>query len=170
MATTNNNLSDFNKDSLPDSSNMKIGIVVSKWNNKIIDGLYNGAFTTLIESGVSENNIEKIEVPGSFELIFGAKILCRKDVDAIICLGSVIKGETKHFDYVCQGATNGIMSIGLRYNKPATFCVLTDQNEQQSIDRSGGKHGNKGTECAISCLKMIELNKDISSPDKKIGF
>ena len=77
--------------------------------------------------------------------------------------------ETKHFDYVCQGATNGIMNIGLRYNKPATFCI-NRSNEQQSIDRSGGKHGNKGIECAISCLKMIELNKDISSPDKKIGF
>ena len=98
MATTNNNLSDFNKETLPDAYNMKIGIVVSQWNNKITDGLYNGAFTTLIDSGVSENNIEKIEVPGSFELIFGAKVLSRKNVDAIICLGSVIQGETKHFD------------------------------------------------------------------------
>ena len=98
MATTNNNLSDFNKDSLPDSSKMKIGIVVSQWNNKITAGLYNGALTTLIQSGISENNIEKIEVPGSFELIFGAKLLSRKDVDAIICLGSLIQGETKHFE------------------------------------------------------------------------
>jgi 6,7-dimethyl-8-ribityllumazine synthase len=91
-------------------------------------------------------------------------------VDGMICIGCVIQGETKHFDFVCQGATNGIMSLGLRYNKPVIFCVLTDENEKQSLDRSGGKHGNKGVECAISCLKMIELKTKISSPDKKIGF
>ena len=170
MATQNNNLSDYNKDSLPDVSNLRFGIVVSQWNDDITDGLFKGAYETLLNCGVSSDNILKLEVPGSFELIYGSKILYKKNCDVIICLGSVIQGETKHFDYVCQGATNGIMSIGLRYNKPATFCVLTDQNEQQSIDRSGGKHGNKGTECAVSCLKMIELNKDISSPDKKIGF
>jgi len=119
---------------------------------------------------LSENIIVKY-VPGTFELPLGAQFLFEKNmVDGIICIGCVIQGETKHFDYVCQGATNGIMNVGLRYNKPATFCVLTDQNEQQSLDRSGGKHGNKGTECAISCLKMIELNLDISSPDKQIGF
>ena len=121
MATINNNLSDFNKDSLPDSSDMKIGIVVSQWNNKITDGLFNGAFTTLIESGVSENNIEKIEVPGSFELIFGAKILSRKDIDAIICLGSVIEGETKHFDYVCQAVSNGIRDLNITLDIPKIY-------------------------------------------------
>ena len=126
MATINNNLSDFNKDSLTDSSDMKIGIVVSKWNNKITDGLFNGAFTTLIESGVSENNIQKIEVPGSFELIFGAKILSRKEVDAIICLGSVIQGETKHFDFVCQAVSNGIKDLNITLDIPVIFGVLTD--------------------------------------------
>jgi 6,7-dimethyl-8-ribityllumazine synthase len=159
MATTNNNLSDFNKDSLPDSSNMKIGIVVSKWNNKITDGLYNGAFTTLIESGVSENNIEKIEVPGSFELIFGAKLLSRKDLDAIICLGSVIQGETKHFDYVCQAVSNGIKDLNISLNIPVIFGVLTDNTMEQAVNRSGGKHGNKGVEAAVTAINMVHLNQ-----------
>ena len=159
MATINNNLSDFNKDSLPDSSDMKIGIVVSQWNNKITDGLFNGAFTTLIESGVSENNIEKIEVPGSFELIFGAKLLSRKDVDAIICLGSVVQGETKHFDYVCQAVSNGIKDLNIGLNIPVIFGVLTDNTMQQAINRSGGKHGNKGIEAAITAIKMVHLNQ-----------
>ena len=159
MATINNNLSDFNKDSLPDASDMKIGIVVSQWNNKITDGLFNGAFTTLIESGVSENNIEKIEVPGSFELIFGAKLLSRKDVDAIICLGSVVQGETKHFDYVCQAVSNGIKDLNIGLNIPVIFGVLTDNTMQQAINRSGGKHGNKGIEAAITAIKMVHLNQ-----------
>ena len=159
MATINNNLSDFNKDSLPDSSDMKIGIVVSKWNNKITDGLFNGAFTTLIESGVSENNIEKIEVPGSFELIFGAKILSSKDIDAIICLGSVIQGETKHFDYVCQAVSNGIKDLNITLNIPVVFGVLTDNTMEQALNRSGGKHGNKGIESAVTAIKMAHLNQ-----------
>jgi len=159
MATTNNNLSDFNKDSLPDSSSMKIGIVVSQWNNKITDSLYNGAFTTLIESGVSENNIEKIEVPGSFELIFGAKLLSRKDVDAIICLGSVIQGETKHFDYVCQAVSNGIKDLNISLNIPVIFGVLTDNTMEQAVNRSGGKHGNKGVEAAVTAINMVHLNQ-----------
>ena len=159
MATTNNNLSDFNKDSLPDSSNMKIGIVVSKWNNKITDGLYNGAFTTLIDSGVSENNIEKIEVPGSFELIFGAKLLSRKDVDAIICLGSVIQGETKHFDYVCQAVSNGIKDLNISLDIPVIFGVLTVNTMEQALNRSGGKHGNKGVEAAVTAINMVHLNQ-----------
>ena len=159
MATINNNLSDFNKDSLPDSSDMKIGIVVSQWNNKITDGLFNGAFTTLIDSGVSENNIEKIEVPGSFELIFGAKILSRKDIDAIICLGSVIQGETKHFDYVCQAVSNGIKDLNITLDIPVIFGVLTDNTIEQASNRSGGKHGNKGIEAAVTAIKMAHLNQ-----------
>ena len=159
MATINNNLSDFNKDSLTDSSDMKIGIVVSQWNNKITDGLFNGAFTTLIESGVTENNIQKIEVPGSFELIFGAKILSRKEVDAIICLGSVIQGETKHFDYVCHAVSNGIKDLNITLDIPVIFGVLTDNTIEQALNRSGGKYGNKGIEAAITAIKMAHLNQ-----------
>jgi 6,7-dimethyl-8-ribityllumazine synthase len=171
MATSGKDLSKVDKFPLTNPEKLKIGIVVAQWNNKITDRLLNGAIKALTESGIKKDNIQTQYVPGTFELPLGAQYLLDKNsVDGVICIGCVIQGETKHFDYVCQGATNGIMSIGLRYNKPATFCVLTDQNEQQSIERSGGKHGNKGIECAISCLKMIELKKHITSPDQKIGF
>ena len=159
MATRNNNLSDFDKKSLPDSSKMKFGIVVSKWNDKITDNLFNGSYTTLIESGVLKNNIVKLEVPGSFELIFGAKILSRKEVDAIICLGSIIQGETKHFDYVCQAVSNGIKDLNINLDIPVIFGVLTDNTMLQAVNRSGGKHGNKGIEAAITAIKMVNLNQ-----------
>ena len=159
MATRNNNLSDFDKKSLPDSSKMKFGIVVSKWNDKITDNLFNGSYTTLIESGVLKNNIVKLEVPGSFELIFGAKILSRKEVDAIICLGSLVQGETKHLDYVCQAVSNGIKDLNINLDIPVIFGVLTDNTMLQAVNRSGGKHGNKGIEAAITAIKMVNLNQ-----------
>ena len=159
MATRNNNLSDFDKKSLPDSSKMKFGIVVSKWNDKITDNLFNGSYTTLIESGVLKNNIVKLEVPGSFELIFGAKILSKKEVDAIICLGSLVQGETKHLDYVCQAVSNGIKDLNINLDIPVIFGVLTDNTMLQAVNRSGGKHGNKGIEAAITAIKMVNLNQ-----------
>ena len=160
MATKNNNLSDYKKDNLPNVSNLKFGIVVSQWNKEITDGLFNGAYSTLIDCGVLEENIKKLEVPGSFELIFGTKILSRKDVDAIICLGSVIQGDTKHFDYVCQGVTNGIKDLNISLGIPVIFGVLTDNTMDQAINRSGGKHGNKGVEAAITAIKMADLNQN----------
>jgi 6,7-dimethyl-8-ribityllumazine synthase len=160
MATNNNNLSDYNKESLPDVSGLRFGIVVSQWNKNITDGLYKGANSTLIDCGVLEENIKKLEVPGSFELIFGAKILSRKDIDAIICLGSVIQGETKHFDYVCQAVSNGIKDLNISLDIPVIFGVLTDNTMDQAINRSGGKHGNKGIEAAITAIKMADLNQN----------
>ena len=160
MATKKNNLSDYKKDNLPNVSNLKFGIVVSQWNKEITDGLFNGAYSTLIDCGVLEENIKKLEVPGSFELIFGTKILSRKDVDAIICLGSVIQGDTKHFDYVCQGVTNGIKDLNISLGIPVIFGVLTDNTMDQAINRSGGKHGNKGVEAAITAIKMADLNQN----------
>lgn len=160
MATKKNNLSDYKKDNLPNVSNLKFGIVVSQWNKEITDGLFNGAYSTLIDCGVLKENIKKLEVPGSFELIFGTKILSRKDVDAIICLGSVIQGETKHFDYVCQGVTNGIKDLNISLGIPVIFGVLTDNTMDQAINRSGGKHGNKGVEAAITAIKMADLNQN----------
>lgn len=160
MATKNNNLSDYKKDTLPNVSNLKFGIVVSQWNKEITDGLFNGAYSTLIDCGVLEKNIKKLEVPGSFELIFGTKILSKKNVDAIICLGSVIKGQTKHFDYVCQGVTNGIKDLNISLGIPVIFGVLTDNTMDQAINRSGGKHGNKGVEAAITAIKMADLNQN----------
>ena len=156
---------------LSNPKDVKIGIIVSRWNEKITKRLLEGSLSVLKKSGILNKNIVVKYVPGTFELPLGAQYLLDKNqIDGVICIGCVIKGETKHFDYVCQGATNGIMSLGLRYKKPVIFCVLTDENEQQSIDRSGGKHGNKGLECAIACLEMIELKSNIITPDSKIGF
>jgi len=160
MATQNNNLSDYNKDSLPDVSNLRFGIVVSQWNDDITDGLFKGAYETLLDCGVSSDNILKLEVPGSFELIYGSKILYKKNCDVIICLGSVIQGETKHFDYVCQGVTNGIKDLNIALDIPVIFGVLTDNTKEQAINRSGGIHGNKGVEAAITAIKMAYLNRN----------
>lgn len=160
MATQNNNLSDYNNDSLPDVSNLRFGIVVSQWNDDITDGLFKGAYETLLDCGVSSDNILKLEVPGSFELIYGSKILYKKNCDAIICLGSVIQGETKHFDYVCQGVTNGIKDLNIALDIPVIFGVLTDNTKEQAINRSGGIHGNKGVEAAITAIKMAYLNRN----------
>jgi 6,7-dimethyl-8-ribityllumazine synthase len=158
MATANRNLSEYNKDFVPNGADFKIGIVVSEWNDTITLNLLKGAKQTLLDNGVPESNILVRFVPGAFELPLGAQYILESTyVDGVIVIGCVIQGETKHFDFVCHGATNGIMDLNLKYNRPVAFCLLTDNNEQQSIDRSGGKYGNKGVECAVACLKMIEL-------------
>lgn len=160
MATINRNLSEYDKNNIPNAADFKVGIVVSEWNDSITLNLLEGAKSTLLEAGIKEANILIRFVPGAFELPLGAQLLLdNTDVDGVIVIGVVIQGQTKHFDYVCQGTTQGIMHLNLEYNSPVAFCLLTDLNIQQSIDRSGGKHGNKGTECAVACLKMIELKK-----------
>tara|TARA_B100000809_G_scaffold39367_1_gene34466 strand:- start:13877 stop:14365 length:489 start_codon:yes stop_codon:yes gene_type:complete len=162
MATVNNNLSEYDINSVPNASKMAFGIVVSEWNEKITKGLLNGAYTTLLKHGATEENINVKFIPGAFELPLGAQIMLEKtNVDAVICLGSVIQGETKHFDFVCEGAALGIKDVSLKYNKPVIFGVLTDNNEQQAIDRSGGKHGNKGDEAAITAIKMVDFQKNL---------
>ncbi|MBZ9731390.1 6,7-dimethyl-8-ribityllumazine synthase [Salegentibacter sp. JZCK2] len=162
MATEGNNLSDYDKDKLPDASDFRIGIVVSEWNDKITEGLYEGAYNTLIENKVQAKRIVRWNVPGSFELVYGCKKMQESFdmLDAIIAIGSVIEGETKHFDFVCEGVTQGIKDLNVQNDTPIIFCVLTDQNMQQAIDRSGGKHGNKGTEAAIAAIKMAKLRQD----------
>lgn len=159
MATANTNLSNYDKSALPGASDFKIGIVVSEWNSEVTNGLLDGALTTLTDCGVSKSNISIHKVPGSFELIFGAKKVQSSGVDAVITIGCVIQGETKHFDYVCAGVTQGIKDLNIHHEVPVVFCVLTDNNKQQSLDRSGGKHGNKGVEAAITALKMIDFNR-----------
>ena len=160
MATALRNLSEYNKDLVPNGADFKIGIVVSEWNDSITLNLLKGAKQALLENGVLEENILVRFVPGAFELPLAAQYLCEyTDVDGIVAIGVVIQGETKHFDFVCEGTTQGIKDVNLKYNIPVAFCVLTDNTMQQSIDRSGGIHGNKGIECAIACLKMIELKK-----------
>lgn len=160
MATVNNNLSDYDINSIPDANKMVFGIVVSEWNEKITKGLLDGAYTTLLKHGATEDNITIRYVPGAFELPLAAQTLFEKtNVDAVICLGSVIQGETKHFDFVCEAAAIGIKDVSLMYSKPAIFGVLTDNTEQQAIDRSGGEHGNKGDEAAVTAIKMIAFQK-----------
>lgn len=170
MATEGRNLSEFNKDFVPNGADFKVGIVVSEWNYAITLNLLKGAKQTLLDAGVKEEHIVVRFVPGAFELPLGSQYLLEySDVDGVVAIGVVIQGETKHFDFVCEGATQGIKDVSLKYNKPVAFCVLTDNTMQQSIDRSGGKHGNKGVECAIACLKMIDLKRQFK-PQGQIGF
>jgi len=156
MATTN--LSQYDKATIPNAKDLRFGIVVSEWNETITEGLYKGAFDTFLDCGALPENITRWNVPGSFELIFGCKkMLETNQFDAIIAIGTVIQGETKHFDFVCEGVTQGIKDLNIKYNTPTIFCVLTDNNIQQSIDRSGGKLGNKGVESAITAIKMTQV-------------
>jgi len=160
MATANKNLSDYDKTTIPNANKFRFGIVVSEWNDSITEGLFKGAYDTLIAQGVLPANIMRWNVPGSFELIYGSKKMQEQLVDAVIAIGCVIQGETKHFDFVCEGVTQGIKDLNVLHETPVIFCVLTDNTMQQSIDRSGGKHGNKGTEAAIAAIKMAELRRN----------
>lgn len=160
MATKYHNLSDYNPETIPDASSMKIGIVTSEWNQDITFKLLEGARSTLINNGVVPDNIKISYVPGSFELVYGAKIMAeRSEVDAVIILGCVIRGETPHFDYICSGVTQGIVALNVKFEIPFIFGLLTNNNMQQSVDRAGGALGNKGTEAAITAIKMVALNK-----------
>lgn len=165
MATANHNLSNYDKATIPNAKDFRFGIVVSEWNSSITEGLWQGAFNALIDCGALKENIVRWNVPGTFELTYGAARMSKSIyadsgmLDAIIVIGCVIQGETKHFDFVCEGVTQGIKDLNLKGDIPVIFCVLTDNNMQQSIDRSGGKHGNKGTEAAIAAIKMAELRK-----------
>ncbi|QAA81350.1 6,7-dimethyl-8-ribityllumazine synthase [Aequorivita sp. H23M31] len=162
MATENKNLSAYDKNTIPNAKDFRFGIVVSEWNHDITEGMFQGAFDALKDCGTVNENIVRWNVPGSFELIYGAKRMAESYdmLDAIIVIGSVIQGETKHFDYVCEAVSQGIKDLNVQGKIPVIFCVLTDNNLQQAIDRSGGQHGNKGTEAAIAAIKMAQLRKD----------
>lgn len=161
MATTN--LSAYDKDRIPNAKNLRFGIVVSEWNPDITEKLYEGALKTLLEHGAQRENILTQWVPGSFELIYGcSQMLKNEEVNAVIAIGNVIRGETEHFTFVCEGVTQGIKDLNLIYDVPTIFCVLTDNDKQQSIDRSGGKHGNKGVECAVAAIKMAAWSQGVN--------
>ena len=154
MSSEFNNLNNIDLKKIPDASNFKFGIVVSKWNREITDNLLKGCIDLLKSKGTLDININILKVPGSFELIYGCKKMQQEDVNAIIAIGSVIRGETKHFDFICNAISIGIKDLNVSKNCPIIFCVLTDDTMQQAIDRSGGKYGNKGTEAAIAAIKM----------------
>jgi len=161
MSSTLKNLSDFSHIQVGNAENLKFAIVVSQWNAQITGALLNGAYKGLLDHGAKEENIELIEVPGSYELISGSDIALRNaELDAVITLGCVIQGETRHFDFICDSVANGIANVGIKYNKPVIFGVLTTDNEQQALDRAGGKHGNKGEEAAITAIQMALIHKN----------
>ena len=158
MATTHQHLDSTNNEKVPSGEGKLVAIVRAEWNHEITSGLSKGAKNTLIEHGVAPEDILEIDVPGAVELTFGAKsVLDTHDPDAVIVVGCVIQGETKHFDYVCQSVIFGIVEFFFSYDAPTIFCVLTDNTIDQSRARSGGVHGNKGIEAAVAALKMMSL-------------
>ena len=159
MATALSNLSDYNAEDVPNANGLRVGLVVSQWNKEITHALYKGAVETLSSHGVQDQDMITFNVPGSFELPFGASKMIDKYVpDAVIVIGSVIQGETKHFDFVCQATAQGVMDLNIQTQVPVIFCVLTDNTLQQAQDRSGGKHGNKGVEAAVAAIQMANLS------------
>lgn len=166
MATSLKNLSTYNPNFVPDGSTMKIGIVTAEWNPEITFSMRNAAHDALLNHGVNEENILHSLVPGTFELTSGAQMMLEyTDVDAVIVLGCVIQGETRHFDFICQAVTQGSIQLTTEYLTPVIFGVLTTNTLEQAQDRAGGKHGNKGVEAAITALKMIELHKKMKPED-----
>lgn len=166
MATNMRNLSTIEKD-IPSAAGLRFGILVSEWNSEITDKLLEGALETLLKQEVSEDDIFIKNVPGSFELSIGAQFMAEyTEVDAVICLGCVIQGETPHFEYICQAIAQGLTNVSLEYNIPVIFGVLTTSDELQAKERSGGKHGNKGTEAAITALKMALLQDEMMEEDE----
>lgn len=166
MATAGKNLSEHSTNDILPLEDVRIGIVLSEWNNDITDRLLDGALTFLSDR-IKEEDILTYRVPGSFELPLGAQWLFEEeDVDAVICIGCVIRGETAHFDFVSQACAQGVMEVGLKHSRPVIFCVLTDDNKEQSLARSGGVHGNKGVEAAVSAWKMIQVQRTLGSGDR----
>jgi len=164
MSSQHKNLSDFSGTEVPSASAYRFGIIVSEWNAEITNALYQGAYNTLITRGAKAQNILTFHVPGSFELTAAADILLKnRNVDAVICLGCVIQGETRHFDFICNAVASGITNVSLKYEKPVVFGVLTTNTMQQAIERAGGIHGNKGDEAAVTAIKMIRFSETINN-------
>ncbi len=156
MATTLKNLSEYSTENVTNVANKRFAIVVAEWNAPVTESLFEGAVQTLLKEGAQQEKILRKNVPGSFELTLGAQwMAARHDFDAVICLGCVIQGETRHFDFICQAVAIGLTEVGLKYNKPVIFGVLTPDTLEQALDRAGGKHGNKGDEAAITAVKML---------------
>lgn len=156
MASNLKNLSDYSSKNVADMSKKKFAVIVSEWNEEVTESLYQGAYETLVSNGVAKENIIRKSVPGSFELTLAAQWMAeQKGIDAVICLGCVIQGETRHFDFICDAVAHGVTNVALKYNKPVIFGVLTPNNQKQALDRAGGKHGNKGDEAAITAIKML---------------
>ncbi|MRR23069.1 6,7-dimethyl-8-ribityllumazine synthase [bacterium] len=160
MATRD--LSDYDPSRVPDATGMRFGIVVADWNSEVTFSLLDGSVKTLKRHGVADNDIIVRHVPGTFEITLGAQWMAEyEDLDGVICLGCVIQGETPHFTYICEGVTQGVTQLNLDYNIPFIFGVLTTLNQEQALDRAGGKHGNKGDEAAVTAIKMAALQRQM---------
>ena len=171
MASTLKNLSQYDDSTIPTAAEMAFGIVVSEWNAHITHALYDACVETLLQHGAQPTHLYTAQVPGAFELPTGARILHgRHNLDAVICLGCVIKGETDHDAYINQAVANGLVQLSLASGKPCIFGVLTTLNEQQALDRAGGLHGNKGVEAAVTAIRMAALKRETGMEKKKIGF
>src|SRR5690606_18191900 len=156
MASSSKNLSQHSEKNIQDISNKKFALIVSEWNEEVTEALYSGAVETLLKNGANKDLIIRKNVPGSFELSLAAQWMAEKEeIDAVICIGCVIQGETKHFDFICDAVAHGLTQVALKYNKPVIFGVLTPNTHQQALDRAGGIHGNKGDEAAITAVKML---------------
>ena len=162
------NLSDYDATKVPSGASYRVGVVVAEWNSEITGAMAEGAIETLRQYDVAEANIRVVHVPGSYELTTGADLLLGNDstMDAVICIGCVIQGETRHFDFICQAVSQGLTNVSLKHERPVIFSLLTTNNMEQAIERAGGKHGNKGIEGAITALKMISLQKELT--DNKV--
>jgi 6,7-dimethyl-8-ribityllumazine synthase len=170
MSSANKNLSTVEGSQVPDASPFKFGIVYSEWNSEVTVALKDGAVKTLLANGALQENIIVKTVPGSFELTLGGQYMAEyANVDAVICIGCVIQGETRHFDFICDAVAKGVTDLNIKYNIPFIFGVLTPDNQQQALDRAGGKHGNKGDEAAVTAIKMLGLKKSFRS-GSSVGF
>jgi 6,7-dimethyl-8-ribityllumazine synthase len=171
MSSKLKNLSHYDATNLPDIKEKSFGIVVADWNEEITHSLYEGCFDTLLKHGAKEENIHTLQVPGTFELPGAAHILSKtKTVDAVICIGCVIKGETSHNEYINQAVANGLTQLSIVHSKPFIFGVLTPNDAKQAIDRAGGKYGNKGIEAAITAIRMVGIKAILTKEKGKIGF
>ncbi|MEG1573329.1 MAG: 6,7-dimethyl-8-ribityllumazine synthase [Bacteroidales bacterium] len=164
MATHLHPLSNYDVEAVPDASNMEFVILVSEWNSEITSSLSSACVETLLKHGAQENKISVQTVPGSFELSTAAKWAAQVSWRrAVICLGCVVQGETRHFDFICNAVANGLTQVAIETENPVIFGLLTTNNQQQAIDRSGGKYGNKGVEAAIAAIKMLALQKNLQT-------
>lgn len=171
MASELKNLSTFEGTEIPDASNMKFGIVWAEWNHKVTHALMQGAYDTLLKHGAKAESIIVKTVPGAFELTLGGQYMAESTtVDAVICIGCVIQGDTKHFDFICDAVAKGITDLNIKHNIPFIFGVLTPNTQEQAEDRAGGKHGNKGDEAAVTAIKMLGLRNSFGANKGKIGF
>ena len=159
------NLSEYDPTHVPSGKDYTIGIAVAEWNSEITHALAQGALETLRQHDVKEDNIKLYHVPGSFELTTAADLMLTNDkkMDAVICIGCVIQGETRHFDFICEAVSQGVTNVSIKHGEPVIFSLLTTNDMQQAKDRAGGKHGNKGVEGAVTALKMVAFQKQLES-------